>query len=145
MDLGKISASSFLYRLTGCLDLDLNAGQHTHMLPHAGKILLEMKPISWKWSKQRKRTMKQHYNLAPKCPKQEPVSPQMDYTIPRNAPKIPRNQKEVYKEKNDQHRRNKNKLKRPNLFPQLNSRQNRQVLHTHPETASKNNLFSANT
>lgn len=44
-DFGKISASSFLYRLTGCRDLDLKAGQQTHMLSQAGKIFLEMTPI----------------------------------------------------------------------------------------------------
>lgn len=37
-DLGKISASNFLYLLTGCRDRDLKAGQQTHMFPHAGNI-----------------------------------------------------------------------------------------------------------
>lgn len=45
-DLGNISASSFLYRLTGCRDLDLNAGQQTHMLSQAGNNFLEITPIS---------------------------------------------------------------------------------------------------
>jgi len=38
--------------LTGCLDLDLKAGQQTHMLSQAGKIFLEMTPILYtipKW------------------------------------------------------------------------------------------------
>ena len=44
-DLGKISARSFLYRLTGCQELNLKAGQQTHMLSHAGKIFVEINPI----------------------------------------------------------------------------------------------------
>ena len=44
-DLGNMSASNFLYRLTGCRDLDLKAGQQMQMFPHAGKIFLEMTPI----------------------------------------------------------------------------------------------------
>jgi len=32
--------------LTGWRDLDLKAGQQTHMFPHAGKIFLEMTPIA---------------------------------------------------------------------------------------------------
>lgn len=42
-DLGKISASSFLYRLTGCRELDLKAGQQTHML---GKSFWRLTPFS---------------------------------------------------------------------------------------------------
>jgi len=45
MVLGKISAKSFLYLLTGLRELGLSAGQQTHMFPQAGKIFLEMKPI----------------------------------------------------------------------------------------------------
>ena len=41
---GKISAMSFLYLLTGCLDLALIAGQKKQRLPHAGITCLETKP-----------------------------------------------------------------------------------------------------
>ena len=44
-DLGKISARSFLYRFTGLRELDLRAGQQTHMLPQAGNIFREITPI----------------------------------------------------------------------------------------------------
>ena len=40
----KISASSFLYLFTGCLDLGLNAGQNTQRLPHTGRSCLETTP-----------------------------------------------------------------------------------------------------
>ena len=41
---GKISAISFLYLLTGCLDLALIPGQKKQRLPHAGITCLEITP-----------------------------------------------------------------------------------------------------
>ena len=41
----KCDSTLFLYRLTGCRELDLEAGQQTHMLSHAEKIFLEINPI----------------------------------------------------------------------------------------------------
>lgn len=62
-DLGNISESSFLYRLTGCRDLDLSAGQHTHIFPHAGNNFREINPISLNSSVWEERTMRsQVYN-----------------------------------------------------------------------------------
>lgn len=58
--LGKISASNFLYRLTGFRELDLRLGQHTHMLPHAGNIFLEMIPISCQQNQRGTEIVKTH-------------------------------------------------------------------------------------
>lgn len=44
-DRGKISARSFLYLLTGCLDLALIEGQKKQRLPHAGTTFLDITPI----------------------------------------------------------------------------------------------------
>lgn len=43
--LGNISASSFLYRLTGRRELGRSAGQHTHMLSHDGRGFAGRNPI----------------------------------------------------------------------------------------------------
>lgn len=40
----KMSLTSFLYLLTGCLDLGLIDGQKKQRLPHAGKTCLEITP-----------------------------------------------------------------------------------------------------
>lgn len=44
--------------MTGCRELGLKAGQHTNMLPHLGRTLLEIKPISEKWKKKKKSARK---------------------------------------------------------------------------------------
>lgn len=80
-DLGNISASSFLYRLTGWRDLDLKAGQQTHMFPHAGKIFREMTPISCNSKNQSKmwpnseQTKLKYPNKKPKINQQKNKSP----------------------------------------------------------------------
>jgi hypothetical protein len=43
--LGNISASSFLYRLTGRRELGRSAGQHTHMLSHDGRSFAGRNPM----------------------------------------------------------------------------------------------------
>lgn len=44
-DRGKISARSFLYRFTGCLDLARNEGQKKQRLPQTGNTRLDITPI----------------------------------------------------------------------------------------------------
>lgn len=44
-DRGKISARSFLYRFTGCLDLARSEGQKQQMLLQAGNTRLDITPI----------------------------------------------------------------------------------------------------